>query len=735
VTFSVLHTTARPNEWQKAYNAWVARASTFTDPELFEYVLCIDRRWGFTHSGECQSYMRPQDKVVWNEGPQTAVSGWNTAAAASIGDVLLVSADDFYPPQDWDKQLIDAIWPHVEKGFVNFAVRVSSGVPEADNQGHICHAFLSRERYEHQGRVVYHPEYRGVFCDNDFTAHAEQDGAIIEARHIQFLHDHPMYRPGGVANCDEAFWHHNKPEDYDFGRKVFEKRRHERFGHGAVVQAIDGSTVAERAPCIAVCFAGEQFHRDVAFGLVNLNLHLKARGFDIHDRNEFTTNVYISRMSMARSVLEIPAEQRPDFVLWLDDDNILTPEKFDRLLYHALGNPQWGAVGAWCWIWGVESKKFYPSCGTFQEDELHLTSFDGMIFPRETEPRKVDWTGFPALLMRIGVLEKLGWKAFLPILDERLEWGMSGEDTAFCRRALDLGIPIYIDPQVKIPHLKTCPVEPEWTLISTKDPSIVGMIRAKNEARWIARSVKSLLEVCSEVYLMNDHSTDGTPDIARELGVKVLDTPFPENSMNPDESRDKAWLVEQIQKNRDGILPDWIVCIDGDEELEPHCKDKLLFAMKYADVEALALPFYHLWNRPDQIRVDRWYTTFQRFSMFKPKAGFGWHSLYQGSQVHGGLHTGNAPADLKGALLDVHVIHYGYMLKEDRIRKFRYYNSVDPNNPMEDGYRHCVQGDIPEVPPHLVLKHAGPLQLRPLPAHLVPDIDPRSLRPLEEMAV
>jgi hypothetical protein len=35
-----------------------------------------------------------------------------------------------------------------------------------------------------------------------------------------------------------------------------------------------------------------------------------------------------------------------------------------------------------------------------------------------------------------------------------------------------------------------------------------------------------------------------------------------------------------------------------------------------------------------------------------------------------------------------------------------------------------VQGDLPEVPAEAVLKHAGPLQLSKLPAHLIPKFEP-----------
>jgi hypothetical protein len=51
------------------------------------------------------------------------------------------------------------------------------------------------------------------------------------------------------------------------------------------------------------------------------------------------------------------------------------------------------------------------------------------------------------------------------------------------------------------------------------------------------------------------------------------------------------------------------------------------------------------------------------------------------------------------------------MRRSDRLMKYRWYNTTDPNNEREDCYRHMVQGDLPEVPAYLKLKRAGPLRL------------------------
>ena len=42
--FSILHTSVRPNEWEKVYRSWLDNARY---PLIVEYVLVVDHDWGF----------------------------------------------------------------------------------------------------------------------------------------------------------------------------------------------------------------------------------------------------------------------------------------------------------------------------------------------------------------------------------------------------------------------------------------------------------------------------------------------------------------------------------------------------------------------------------------------------------------------------------------------------------------------------------------------------------------
>lgn len=228
---------------------------------------------------------------------------------------------------------------------------------------------------------------------------------------------------------------------------------------------------------------------------------------------------------------------------------------------------------------------------------------------------------------------------------------------------------------------------------------MIGLMRVKNEARWIERSIQSILPICEQVLVFDDHSTDDTRDICAGIPyVTVFDSPF----VGLDETRDKSWLLEKARK------ADWILMIDGDEILAPSGLPVIHAALDTVSI-CFSLPVYYLWDREDQVRVDGVYGRFARPSIFQPGS-----SQFEVTGAGGNFHCGNAPLSLqpRARLLAAPLLHLGYMHKEDRIRKYEWYNLRDPNNPNENGYRHLVVGDV--FPADSCFRHGGPLACKPL---------------------
>ncbi len=241
---------------------------------------------------------------------------------------------------------------------------------------------------------------------------------------------------------------------------------------------------------------------------------------------------------------------------------------------------------------------------------------------------------------------------------------------------------------------------------------IYGIMRIKDEARWIEKVLASLTPVCDQVLILDDHSTDDTVAICKQFPeVTVFDSPFE----GLQETRDKQWLLGKLGEVAKPDDP--VVCIDGDEELAPGSHDEIRqLAAMTSGCDAYRFQILYLWDSPNQIRVDGIYGRFTRPSFFRYRPGAKFVS-----RTAGGFHCGNVPDPIALGVSGVKILHYGYMHKEDRIRKWKWYSSIDPHNkaegydelyPERKCYPHIIQGDLPQVPASASLLHAGPLKLQ-----------------------
>ena len=228
-----------------------------------------------------------------------------------------------------------------------------------------------------------------------------------------------------------------------------------------------------------------------------------------------------------------------------------------------------------------------------------------------------------------------------------------------------------------------------------------GMMRVKNEERYIERALKPLIEVCDAVFVLDDHSTDRTVSIVRNTPRCILlNSPF--TGLN--ESRDKTYLLDFIvssQVEKKDLLgsgsPHWVICVDGDEEICWRDLGRLVGGGGLSGV-SYSFQILTLYDAEDQIRVDGVYEKLLRPSMFRLiRPGM----VFKSNGRHGGgLHCSNVPADI-GFQVRTHqpepvrVKHYGYLRKEDRERKYKWYVERDPG--YESWYRGECLGESVEL--------------------------------------
>ena len=94
---------------------------------------------------------------------------------------------------------------------------------------------------------------------------------------------------------------------------------------------------------------------------------------------------------------------------------------------------------------------------------------------------------------------------------------------------------------------------------------VTAVIKARNETRQLKDCLDSLKNFATEIIIVDDNSDDGTADLARSLGAKVI-------TIANRGDRPLEWLDTHGFKAAEG---DWIVQMDADERMTPLLAAKL----------------------------------------------------------------------------------------------------------------------------------------------------------------
>lgn len=223
------------------------------------------------------------------------------------------------------------------------------------------------------------------------------------------------------------------------------------------------------------------------------------------------------------------------------------------------------------------------------------------------------------------------------------------------------------------------------------EPTIVAMLRLKNEERWIKKTLEALSEICSKIVII-DESTDDTLKICKGFS-KVVEIQEPSN-LPFDETRDKNILLKMAKKHD----PDFVLYIDGDEILHPHSKQILFEELNvlYPESDVFELQSLFIWDKPNQYRSDGFYSHDWQRRLIRMKNQPN-DLQYDNTPFPGNAHCPPIPQRAIGynnpARLGTKILHYGYYDEDLRQRKYKFYTSLDPNNVAFDGYRHTISGE------------------------------------------
>ena len=233
--FSILHPTIRLSDgWRKAEQAWFDRCD---HPEKVEYILIIDanddeltpsmftrhaisnrrnpagNRWGSLH-------------VVTNYLRHCYVDAQNVGARWSYGDLLITSADDWFPCDHWDTRLHEALPDFSREAVIDVDSQSFTGQI-------IIYPMMTRAYYERPGRggckgELFYPEYLSMGSDDDLTEYAKRDGVVVNATNLVFEHEHP-WRGNAEHDTHGAYAHVQSMEAWEAKDRILSRRKENGF--------------------------------------------------------------------------------------------------------------------------------------------------------------------------------------------------------------------------------------------------------------------------------------------------------------------------------------------------------------------------------------------------------------------------------------------------------------------------------------------------------------------------
>ena len=220
----------------------------------------------------------------------------------------------------------------------------------------------------------------------------------------------------------------------------------------------------------------------------------------------------------------------------------------------------------------------------------------------------------------------------------------------------------------------------------------MGVYWIKNESRFIEKSLKSVMEICSEIIVMDNNSTDDTVEICS--GFDKVTEIIRRKDLPLDEVRDKNILYEHARKSD----PDFILAVDGDEIFMPNASEMLFeeLATIHPDSDVFEFQFLTLWDNVNTIRTDGIFGYYWQKRLLRMK-NQSFSLLFVENDNPGNIHCGSIPPASMGfnnqAKSSVKIFHLASLDDEVRKRKYEYYTKTDPDSVLTGAYKHMISGE------------------------------------------
>jgi len=214
-------------------------------------------------------------------------------------------------------------------------------------------------------------------------------------------------------------------------------------------------------------------------------------------------------------------------------------------------------------------------------------------------------------------------------------------------------------------------------------PDVALSMIVRNEAGTLGRCLESVRGVVREMVIGDTGSTDGTPDIAREYGARVVEVPW-ENDFAA--ARNRALS---------GVRCEWVLSLDADEMLDRSSDGAVAQLTSDSTIAAYQVSIRNymlsledrIWDRPAQpndykLSESRGYPAFvdhENVRLFRRNP-----EIYFMGRVHESVGPRVQAAGLALGRASFLIHHFGLAADEDtRARKNRFYKELGKQKVLE----------------------------------------------------
>ncbi len=183
-------------------------------------------------------------------------------------------------------------------------------------------------------------------------------------------------------------------------------------------------------------------------------------------------------------------------------------------------------------------------------------------------------------------------------------------------------------------------------VVKDMTPPLISLcLIVKDEAHQIEKCLQSVLSVIDEIIVVDTGSTDGTQEICRQYGAKVIEVPW-ENS-----------FAKARNIGLQHAVGEWILWMDADEELSGDDQDVLRQAVISSKSNALFLKVIHYLGTKKEEASPQHSFRLAQIRLFRNKKGFRFEK-----DIHETIIWPDG-ADLTQLvpLLPVEIHHFGFM--------------------------------------------------------------------------